>query len=439
MSKNSKLVIAALVLVGLVALWAGWRHGKTEADESDTAAAGPAEVTAAVARAQRGAIAQSLTIAGAFKPFQEIDVHAKVAGYIKTIYVDVGTHVKDGQTLAILEVPELTAELAGADAAVRRSQQEIRRAQGDVERAKSGHSAVHAMYKRLEGASREKAGLVAQQEIDNAQAKDLEGEAQISSAEASLSAAQQALEVAEANQKQYAALTNYMRITAPFTGVVTARYADTGALIAAGTSSSTQSLPVVRLAQVSKLRLVLPIPESLAAQIHLGDPVKVHVQASNQDIVGKVSRFAQSLDLQTRTMETEIDFENTAEKLLPGMYAMVSFTTDRIDPPFLVPDAALVVRSNGTVLAVLQPLSSAEQAKVQAQGIDAKTLPRVRRVHFQTVDPGRDYGIELEISSGLKVGQEVVVSPSVAVQEGALVQIAASSSDQKTSNSNPMR
>ncbi len=264
MSKRNKLIVAGLIFLGLIALWAGWRHGKTEADASDSTAAGPAGVTAAVTRVQRGSIAQSLTIAGAFKPFQEIDVHAKVAGYIKTIYVDVGTHVKDGQTLAILEVPELTAELAGADAAVRRSQQEIRRAQGDVERAKSGHSAVHAMYKRLEGASREKAGLVAQQEIDNAQAKDLEGEAQISSAEASLSAAQQALEVVEANQKQYAALTNYMRITAPFTGVVTARYADTGALIAAGTSSSTQSLPVVRLAQVSKLRLVLPIPESLA-------------------------------------------------------------------------------------------------------------------------------------------------------------------------------
>jgi len=120
MSKNSKSVIAGLVFLGLIALWVGWRHGKTEADGTDSTATGSGGVTAAVVRVQRGAIEQSLTIAGAFKPFQEIDVHAKVAGYIKTIYVDVGTHVKDGQTLAILEVPELTAELAGADAAVRR-------------------------------------------------------------------------------------------------------------------------------------------------------------------------------------------------------------------------------------------------------------------------------------------------------------------------------
>ena len=95
MSQKNKSIIAAFVFLGLIALWAGWRHGKTEADDSDSRAAGPAVVTAAVTRVQRGAIAQSLTIAGAFKPFQEIDVHAKVAGYIKTIYVDVGTHVKE--------------------------------------------------------------------------------------------------------------------------------------------------------------------------------------------------------------------------------------------------------------------------------------------------------------------------------------------------------
>src|SRR6266436_1679258 len=400
MSKNGKLVIAGLIFLGLIALWAGWRHGKTEADASDSTAAGPAGVTAAVTRVQRGSIAQSLTIAGAFKPFQEIDVHAKVAGYIKTIYVDVGTHVKDGQTLAILEVPELTAELAGADAAVRRSQQEIRRAQGDVERAKSGHSAVHAMYKRLEGASREKAGLVAQQEIDNAQAKDLEGEAQISSAEASLSAAQQALEVAEANQKQYAALTNYMRITAPFTGVVTARYADTGALIAAGTSSSTQSLPVVRLAQVSKLRLVLPIPESLAAQIHLGDPVKVHVQASNQDIVGKVSRFAQSLDLQTRTMETEIDFENAAEKLLPGMYAeTVLQLSDRKDV-LVVPMEAVVQNAGEARILVVNGQNIVEERKVKL-GTQGKS--------------------KVEVLSGLTDGERIIVGNQSQFRNGEKV------------------
>lgn len=415
MSKNSKLVIAGLLFLGLIALWAGWRHGKTEADGTDSNAGGSGGVTAAVVRVQRGAIEQSLMIAGAFKPFQEIDVHAKVAGYIKTIYVDVGTHVKDGQTLAILEIPELTAELAGADAAVRRSQQEIRRAQGDVARAKSGHSAAHAMYKRLEEASREKAGLVAQQELDNAQAKDLEGEAQVSSAEASLSAAQQALEVAEANQKQYAALANYMRITAPFTGVVTARYADTGALIAAGTSSSTQSLPVVRLAQVSKLRLVLPIPESLAGQIHLGDPVKVHVQALNQDIVGKVSRFAQSLDLQTRTMETEIDFENAAEKLLPGMYAETVLQLSDRKNVLVAPIEAVMQNAGEAQILVVNSQNIVEEHKVKL-GTQGKS--RVEVLSGLTDGDRIIVGNQSEFRSGEKVVPKEIKLPH-AETEGA--------------------
>jgi multidrug efflux pump subunit AcrA (membrane-fusion protein) len=262
MSKKTQLAIAGSVFLGLILMWIGWRHGRTEADEGESSAGNPGEVTAGVIRVQRGTIVQSLTIAGAFKPFQDVDVHAKVAGYIKKIYVDVGSRVNVGQTLAILEVPELAAELAGADAAVRRSKQEILRFRGDVERAKSAHVASHAMYERLQQAAQQKAGLVAQQEVDNAQAKDLEGEAQVSSAEAALNAAQQAFEVAEANAKQYAALSEYTRIVAPFTGVVTVRYADTGSLIAAGTASSTQSTPVVRIAQISVLRLVLPIPES---------------------------------------------------------------------------------------------------------------------------------------------------------------------------------
>jgi multidrug resistance efflux pump len=152
-------------------------------------------------------------------------------------------------------------------APVRRSRQEISRAQGDVERAMSAHAAVHAMHQRLQQAAEQKAGLVAQQEVDNARAKDLEGEAQVSSAEAASSGARQALEVAEANARQYTALSEYTRIVAPFTGVVTVRYADTGSLIAAGTASSTQSTPVVRIAQISVLRLVLPIPESIAGEI----------------------------------------------------------------------------------------------------------------------------------------------------------------------------
>jgi RND family efflux transporter MFP subunit len=379
MSKKSKLVIAGLVLVGLIALWAGWRHGKTEADDADHAGKTHGETVAAVVKVSRGKLGSPLTLAGAFKPFQDVDVHAKVAGYIKKIYVDVGSRVAEGQTIAVLEVPELAAQLAGADAAVRRSRQEISRAQGDVQRAKSAHAAVHAMCQRLQQAAEQKVGLVAQQELDNARAKDLEGEAQVSSAEAALNAAQQAFEVAEANAKQYAALSEYTRIVAPFTGVVTVRYADTGSLIAAGTASSTQSTPVVRIAQISVLRLVVPIPESIAGEIRLNDPVKVHVQALNADYVGKVSRFAESLDPQTRTMETEIDFQNADGRLLPGMYVQAIVAPPDSRDILTAPLEAVALgadASEGSVL-VVNAKNILEERKVQL-GLQGSTRVEVR-------------------------------------------------------------
>jgi RND family efflux transporter MFP subunit len=390
MSKKIKSVIAGLVFLGLIAVWAGWRHGKTEADDADPAGKGHGEIVAAVVKVSRGKLGAPLTLAGAFKPFQDVDVHAKVAGYIKKIYVDVGSRVAEGQTIAVLEVPELAAELAGADAAVRRSKQEILRSKGDVERAKSAHVATHAMYERLKQAAQQKAGLVAQQEVDDAQAKDLEGEAQVSSAEAALNGAQQALEVAEANAKQYEALSQYTRIVAPFTGVVTVRYADTGSLIAAGTASSTQSTPVVRIAQISVLRLVLPIPESIAGEIRLNDPVGVHVQALNADYVGKVSRFADSLDPQTRTMETEIDFQNADGRLLPGMYVQAI-----VAPP-----------DNRDILAV--PLEAVELGAAASEGsvlvVNLKNVLEERKVQL-----GLQGSTRVQVRGGLTDGEFVVI------------------------------
>jgi multidrug efflux pump subunit AcrA (membrane-fusion protein) len=160
----------------------------------------------AVVAVERKNVGSTLTIAGEFKPFQDVDVHAKVAGYIKQIYVDVGDRVKEGQTIAVLEVPELAAQLAGTEAAVRAAQQQIRKAQGDLQRTQSAHAAAHSAYTRLKQAAGARAGLVAQQEVDDTQAKDLESEGQEASAEAELSGAKQQMEVAEAKQQQYAAM-----------------------------------------------------------------------------------------------------------------------------------------------------------------------------------------------------------------------------------------
>ena len=409
MSKRNQILITGMALLTLIALWLGLRHGKTEADSADKSGG---DVVAAVVKVERRDLGVALTLAGAFKPFQDVDIHAKVAGYIKAIYVDVGSHVKHGQTLAVLEVPELKAELAGADASVRRAKEEIRRAQGEVERAKSGHTAAHAMYERLKEAADQRPGLVAQQDVDNAQARDLEAEAQVSSAQAALDAAQQALEVAQATQKQYAALSDYTNITAPFAGVVTVRYADTGSLIAAGTSSSTQSMPVVRLAQVSKLRLVLPVPESIAGQIHLGDPVKVRVQALNQDIVGKVSRFAGSLDQQTRTMETEIDFENPEERLLPGMYAETVVQLTNHQNVLTVPIEAVMQNGGEARILVVNPQNFVEERKIKL-GIQGKS--RVEALSGVNEGERVIIGNQSQFRNGEKVAPKEIRMPEAEV------------------------
>jgi len=398
--KKIGILFIFLVVLGLLAWrWAG--HSASQADDPDHPVTGPEEVTAAVARVERRTIANSLKIAGEFKPFQDVDVHAKVAGYIKVIYVDVGDHVKQGQTLAILEVPELAAQLAGADAAARRANEEIGRAEGDLNRAKSTHAAAHSAYARLNEAAKTRAGLVAQQELDDAQAKDLETEAQVASTKAALSAAQQELEVAQANQKQVAALSDYTRITAPFAGVITMRYADTGALVAAGTSSSTQAMPVVRLAQVSVLRLVLPVPESVAAQVHLRDPVKVHVQALDQDIEGRVSRFADSLDPQTRTMQTEIDCENRNGRLIPGMYTETQISLAEKKNTLAVPLEA--VSRNGD--------------DATALAVNSQNVLEERHLKLGLEDSSR-----VEVLSGLSEGERVVVGNRSQFRAGEKVQ-----------------
>ncbi|HET8926062.1 MAG TPA: efflux RND transporter periplasmic adaptor subunit [Candidatus Acidoferrum sp.] len=399
---TKKLWIAALVLAaaGLLA-WRWIKRAPAEAADPNQSAGDLVGTPAAVARAERRTLSNTLAIAGEFKPFQEVEVHAKVAGYIRKIYVDVGDHVKGGQTLAVLEIPELAAQLAGADAAVRRAKEEIGRAEGDLERARFNHAAMHSAYARLSDAAKTREGLVAQQELDDGQAKDLESEAQVSSAKAALSAARQELEVAQANQRQASALSDYTRITAPFAGVITNRYADTGALVAAGTSSSTQAIPIVRLAEISVLRLVLPIPESFAGQIHLGDAVKIHVQALNEDIEGKVSRLADSLDRQTRTMETEIDINNRNGRLLPGMYAETQLALREKRDILTVPVEA--VTRNGDDATVL--------------AVNAQNVIEERHVRL-----GLEDSAHVEAVSGLSDGERVVVGNRSQFRSGQKIQ-----------------
>ena len=246
--------------------------------------------SASVALVKRASVANTLTVAGEFLPYQEVELHAKVSGYIRKINADIGDHVRTGQVLAILEVPELNAQVVGADAGVRHSRDEIARAEHEVARATAAHAALHGAATRLHEAAASRSGLIAQQELDDAEARDRAAEAQVEGAKAALSAAQQQLDISKATHTEISAMQDYSRIVAPFDGIVTWRYADTGALIQAGTSNAS-SMPVVKIAQCDNLRLRLPIPESIAPGIRIGAPATVEVQATKEHLDAKVARF----------------------------------------------------------------------------------------------------------------------------------------------------
>lgn len=354
---------------------------------------------AAVVSVTHGTLANTLTVAGEFLPYQEVELHAKVAGYVRRINVDIGDKVKEGQVLATLDVPELQAQVQGAQAGVRETQAEIVRATNDVTRAKANYAALHSAAARLKQASDARPGLIAQQELDDAQAKDQESAAQVDAAKSAFEVKQQQLGVSQAQQQQVSSMADYSRITAPFSGVITWRYADTGALIQAGTSNA-GSAPVVKIAQISTLRLRLPVPEAIAPYVHDGDTATIRIDALNRTITGKVSRSTNALDPATRTMQVEVDVPNTDGALSPGMYAEVTLNVKRTGDALVVPIQAVDREGPQPVVLVVNPQNRVEKRIVQT---GVATANRV------------------EILSGVREGEQVVVANQASFQAGELV------------------
>lgn len=388
LGRNYKFLVVAVAVVCLFAGFTFVRYVRAKIDPKGGANTGDASAPyAAVVAVKRDSIANSLSIAGQFMPYQNVELHAKVAGYVKNIYVDIGDHVHAGQVLAVLEIPELVAQVDAAKAAVHHAEEEIQRGQSDVLRAESDNVALHANAVRLVNTDKARPGLIAQQELDDATAKDRSSQAQVEAAKSALAAARQQLEVAKANQQHYAALSAYSRITAPYDGVVTWRYADTGALVQSGTSSST-GLPVVTVAQVTVLRLRIPVPESLAAKVRVSDPVDVQVQATSEHFTGKVARFTGSLDPSTRTMQVEIDVPNPDYRLQPGMYANVQLSANSRPNALTVPIQAIRRDENKNAVLVL----------------DAENRVQPRDVQIGIESPN-----SVEILSGVSEGERVIV------------------------------
>ncbi len=354
----------------------------------------------AVAIVQRGNISHVLSLAGQFQPYQVVEVHAKVSGYVRHIYVDIGDRVHAGQTLATLEVPELNAQFRGTQSEALRSQDAITSAQHRMSRAKSLHTALQANYDRLSMASAQRPGLIAAQELDNARSQADASQEQLDAATADLSGAKRGADAATADQQRVGALQAYRNVIAPLDGVVGWRYADTGALIQQGTNSETQTMPLIKLAQSTLLRLRMPVPEDAVRYVHEGDVAQIRVDALDQKFSGKIVRFTRLLDLSTRTMETEVDVPNPSLAITPGMYANTYLQLAHRENVLTIPIVAVQGKGNTGVVLVLNAKNQAEQRSV-GLGLRGSTL--------------------VEVTSGLQAGDRVLLGDASRFHEGEQV------------------
>jgi len=375
--------------------------GKTQSAQAEESNA-PDIPTVAVAKAAVDDISHKVVLTAEFKPYQEVEVMAKVAGYLKKINVDVGDRVQEGQLLALIEIPEMADDQARAQSQFNRDQAELARAKDELTRAESAHSISHLSYQRLSQVAKQRPGLVAQQEIDDAQSKDLTAEAQVSAAKSSVTAAEQQVQVGQADVQKVRTLFDYTKVTAPFTGVITKRYADTGAMIQAGTSSSTQAMPLVKVSQNNLLRLIFPVPESIVPTVHIGQQVEVRVPTLGRSFPGTVKRFADKVATATRTMDTEVDVPNPDLVLIPGMYAEADLTTDQRKGVLTVPISAVDLGTDETSgqVTVVTPDNKIDIRKVQ---IGAQTESKI------------------EIRSGLHEGDLVVTGNRSSLKAGQQV------------------
>jgi RND family efflux transporter MFP subunit len=388
----SCLLVSIAAATSVLSSCSGSRDEKVQAG-------GPVN-TVGVTKVMKKSLRRQLTLSSELVPFQEIDVYAKESGYVQKLSVDYGTHVKTGQVMAVLEIPELEAQLQQDQAEIKNAGNQVTRAQHELDRYQAQYKALHLQYTRLNGVFQSQPGIVAQQEVDDAQGKDLAASSQVDAGQAALEAAQSQLGAVKAKLVHDQSLFDYSKITAPFAGVVTERYANLGTLVQAGTSSSTQAMPIVRLSEDDLFRLVIPVPESYVRYIKVGDPVDVRVPSLNRTFPGKVARFSVDVREDTRTMHTEVDVSNPQRVLLPGLYAEAELNLEQEHDVPTVPIQALNHEGEKTTVFL-----------VGGNGV----------LEDRTMQVGLETASDVEIVSGLNPGELVVVSDRSGLKAGEKV------------------
>src|SRR5580698_9822708 len=355
-------------------------HSLRKGAEAAYSAAPPVDVITA----QPVSVGQDLVLPGQTAAWYETTIYARVSGYVAKWLVDIGDHVKKGEVLAIIETPELDAELSAARAQLKASEAQVSARQAEAEFSKTTNERWRDSPK----------GVVSEQERD-AKKSDYE------SAEARLYAANAQVNLDKSKVDQYGALAEFKQVRAPFDGTITERRIDIGNLVTAGSGSTTT--PLYRMAQTDPLRIFVDVPQSASGELmSAGVPAEIRATGAVGGVFsGKIVRSAESINAQARTMRVEVDMPNADHLLVPGMYVNIAF---QLPARGLVevPAAALIFRASGT-----------QVAEVDAGG----------KVQFKTVAIARDNGSLVELASGVQAGDRLVLNISSQIADGQVVAV----------------
>jgi len=372
------VLLAAFIVVRVVRFFD--ERAVAQASEAASHAAPPVDVV----RARPVAASQALTLPGQTAAWYESTIYARVNGYVAKWLVDIGDHVKKGQLLATIETPELDAELAAARGALKASQAQVTAREAEAEFAKTTNERWRDAPK----------GVVSEQERESKKAD-------YNSASARLYAAESQVAADKSRVDQYAALTEFKQVRAPFDGTITERKIDVGNLVTAGSASTTT--PLYRMTQNDPLRVFVDVPQSAAEELmKQGTPAQVRsIGEASSVFSGKIARSAEAINPQARTMRVEVDLPNPNNALVPGMYVTVAFDLPA-KGQVEVPAAALVFRAKGPQVARVDPSG---------------------KVQFVDVTIARDDGSMVELGPGVNPGDRLVLNISSQIAPGEKVAV----------------
>jgi RND family efflux transporter MFP subunit len=387
------MTIVAVLLA--VAFFAGYipQHRRDLQVIAEASAQSEALPDVSVVAVKKASTVGDLVLPGNIQPVTEAPILARAEGYVRRRYADIGDRVTAGQLLAEVEAPDLDQQVRQAQAAVEQAQADLARASAALEQGRANESIAKVTATRWDNLVRR--GAVSKQENDQYQAQYQAQAANVRALERAVDAAKGNIAAMQANVGRLSDMQGYLKVRAPFAGVVTLRNVDVGTLV------NTGSTMLFRIAQTNLLRTYLNVPQSSASDVHVGQTASLATpELPERKFSGAVTRTANALDPSSRTLLVEVQVPNPEGKLLPGMYVEVDLHLPRKNPPLLLPSDTLLVRPEGTLVA---------------------TLDSMDRVHFQPVAVGRDYGSQIEILSGLSDRQRVIANPNDSVQEGVKV------------------